>query len=59
MSIRKGFLFPKKEGGRGWGGRKKKEESKEEGRKERPVFCWILVFECGTLITFATKEKKD
>ena len=39
--------------------REKKEESKEEGRKERPVFfCWTLVFECGTQITLLPRKKK-
>lgn len=54
------FFSLKKEGGRmGEEGKEKKKESKEEGRKERPVFCWILVFEYVTQITFAAKGKKD
>ena len=39
--------------------REKKEESKEEGRKESPVFCWTLIFECGTQITLLPWKKKD
>ena len=38
--------------------REEKEGSKEEGRKERPVFCWTLIFECGTQITLLPREKK-
>lgn len=45
-------------GGGGGGRREEKEGSKEEERKERPVFCWTLIFECGTQITLLPREKK-
>lgn len=53
---RKGFLFPKKEEREG--GRGKKEARRKEGREEGPVFCWTLIFGCGTRTTLLPRKKQ-